>query len=563
VHVEQRGAGPLLGRDVEVRADPALADALPLLTDVLVRRLGRRLHVVEGVTRASGPGGAAPGPDAHVTPPATGQAVVEPVVVELVLDDSLPEEAYALETSPAGVVVRAAGAAGARHAVQTLRQLVGPAAFREAPVDDVPLPVPGVRIEDAPRFGYRGVLLDVARHHLPKREVMRFVDLAAAHKLSTVHLHLTDDQGWRVEIRAYPLLTQVGGWRHESQVGSSHSPHVDGRPHGGWYTQDDLREIVAFARTRGVTVVPEIDVPGHSQAAMAAYPQLATGTPPQEVWTRWGLSPHVLAPTEAVLDFYRTVLDEVVGIFDSPVVCLGGDEVRLGTWADDPTARLRVEELGLGDVDELLSWFVGQLAEHLRGHGRRTSVWDEVGGSRAPRDVVVNSWRGVRSALDALRDGHDVVVATEHEVYLDHRAAPGLDEPVPVGTVRTLEDVYGFDPVGPSIAEAVAEEGAGRVLGAQAQVWTEQLDSPQRVDYATFPRLCAFAEAVWSPVGARDWVSFETRLTGAHLARLDAAGVEHRPLRGPHPWQRRPGVPGWPLRVDALGQVVHAPTGDR
>ncbi|QCB95098.1 beta-N-acetylhexosaminidase [Cellulomonas shaoxiangyii] len=586
VRVTSRARGTAVWERVHVVLDPALAGALPLLADLVVRRLGRRLTVADRpgcAAPAPSPGGPArPAPlpangtaspvrpsadgTAPPAPPSADQPPPGALVVTLTHDPALAPEHHVLDVGPAGVEVRAAGADGARHAVQTLRQLVGPAAFRDAPLDASALPLPGVRVEDGPRFSHRGVLLDVARHFLPKREVLRFVELAAAHKLNVLHLHLTDDQGWRFEVRAFPRLTEVGGWRRESQLGSSRSPLFDGRPHGGWYTQDDLREIVAFARTRGVTVVPELDVPGHSQAAMAAYPELAAGTAPDEVWTRWGLNPHALAPTEAVLDFYRTVLDELVEVFDSPVVCLGGDEVPLDAWAADPAALARVGELGLEDVDELLPWFVGRLTEHLRGHGRRVSVWDEVGGARVPRDVVVNSWRGVRSGLDALRDGHDVVVCTEHRLYLDHRAAPGLDEPVPVGTVHTLEDVHAFEPVSPAAAETMAEDGAGRVLGAQAQVWTEQLDSPRRVDYATWPRLCAFAEVVWTPREMRERAGFadlERRLTGAHLARLDAAGVGYRPLEGPRPWQRRPGVPGWALRFDDLGQLVHTPTGER
>ncbi|WP_454050601.1 beta-N-acetylhexosaminidase [Cellulomonas sp. Marseille-Q8402] len=537
----------LLGDDAVLPAafvahlDPQLADARAVLLDVLAVRLGCAVTV--------DPDGGAP------------------AAVRVTHHPGMPEEDYRLTVDGARqpmVLVEAGGVAGARHAVRTLQQLAGPAAFRTVPTGSVDgVLLPGVLVDDGPRFGHRAVLLDVARHFMPKDGVLRFIDLASAHKLNVLHLHLTDDQGWRMEVRAFPRLTEVGAWRTESQVGSSRSPLRDGTPHGGYYTQDDLREIVAYARSRGVVVVPEIDVPGHSQAAIAAYPHLAPHLPPQQVWTRWGLNPHALGVSEEVLAFFRTVLDEVMEIFDAPMICLGGDEVPTQEWATDPAIVARAAELGLDDVDELVPWFVAQLAEHLRAHGRRATVWDEVGGARVPTDVVVNSWRGYRGGIDALRDGHDVVVCPEHEVYLDHRAAAGLDEPAPVGTVHTVEDVYRFEPLTEQVAEAAGEPGAGTVLGAQAHIWTEQLDSGRRVDYAAYPRLTAFAEVVWSPLERRDWSDFDRRLRGAHLARLDAAGVEYRPLDGPHPWQRRPAVPGWPLRFDELGRLVHAEDGAR
>ena len=537
----------LLGDDAVLPAafaahvDPELAGARALLLDVLAVRLGLTVTV-------------AAADDARAA-------------VRLAHRPGMPDEDYRLtvdgERTPV-VLIEAATAAGARHALRTLQQLAGPAAFRTVPAGAVGgLRLPGVLVDDGPRFGHRAVLLDVARHFMPKDGVLRFIDLASAHKLNVLHLHLTDDQGWRMEVRAFPRLTEVGAWRTESQVGSSRSPLRDGTPHGGYYTQDDLREIVAYARSRGVVVVPEIDVPGHSQAAIAAYPHLAPHLPPQQVWTRWGLNPHALGVSDEVLDFFRTVLDEVMEIFDAPMICLGGDEVPTQEWATDPETVARAAELGLDDVEELVPWFVAQLADHLRAHGRRATVWDEVGGARVPTDVVVNSWRGYRGGIDALRDGHDVVVCPEHEVYLDHRAAAGLDEPAPVGTVHTVEDVYRFEPLTEQVAEAAAEPGSGAVLGAQAHVWTEQLDSGRRVDYAAFPRLAAFAEVVWSPLERRDWRDFDHRLRAAHLARLDAAGVEYRPLDGPHPWQRRPAVPGWPLRFDELGRLVHAEDGAR
>ncbi len=478
-------------------------------------------------------------------------APAQSAAIRLLLDPALDAEAYRLEVGDA-VVISAGGAAGAFYGAQTLLQLMGPAALRQAPVvGSDAWPVPRVSVEDKPRFGYRGTMLDVARHFMPKENVLRFIEVMAMHKLNVLHLHLTDDQGWRVQINRYPKLTGTGAWRRESSLGSWRAGVFDGRPHGGFYTQDDLREIVAFAADRHITVIPEIDVPGHSQAAIAAYPELgagpAEGSAPVEVWTRWGINETVLEVSETSLEFYRNVLDEVVEIFPSPWISLGGDEVPLTQWQASTQAQAKAVELGLDDVSGLHSWFVGQLALHLQSHGRATSVWDEIGDGGLPEGALVASWRGYEGGIDALRKGYDVVMCPEHKLYLDHRQADGDDEPVPVGFVTTLQAVYEFEPL-PGVD---GTNFPGRLLGAQANIWTEHLDSPRRVQFAAFPRLSAIAEVFWSNPENRDYDEFLKRLTHAHLARLEAMGVEYRPLAGPAPWQQRPGVEGWKRDYDA------------
>lgn len=481
--------------------------------------------------------------------------------LRLAVDETLETGAYRLAVASDGARVSAADLAGAHSAVQTLRQLAGPQAFRTVALPGTAYAVPACEITDAPRFGWRGVLLDVARHFLPPREVRRFIDLAAAHHLNVVQLHLTDDQGWRVQIDRYPRLTEVGSWRTESNVGTWRAGVFDGRPHGGFYTKDDLREIVAYAHARGVTVVPEIDVPGHCEAVVAAYPELGTRKQPHEVRTTWGVSTEVLDPSDASVEFFRGVLDEVIEIFDSPWIAIGGDEVPTELWRVNPEIVARAQALGLPDVGAMHGWFLRALAEHLTERGRRAVVWDEGFGPQLPLDAVVTSWRGLAAGAQALEAGHDVVMAPEQVVYLDHRASDRDDEPIPAGFVRTVEDVLAFDPLPPEVLAAhpaLADDSgaAGTLRGGQAEVWSEYLDSPRRVDYAAWPRLAAFAEAVWSPAadrapGSTVSAEFMDRLRAHHLPRLDAAGVEYRPLAGPHPWQTRPGVQGFPRDLEA------------
>ncbi|MFF6998518.1 beta-N-acetylhexosaminidase [Streptomyces sp. NPDC008313] len=471
--------------------------------------------------------------------------------VRLYLDETLEPEAYRLDASRGrGVEIRGGGPAGVFWGAQTLRQLLGPDAFRRAPVrPDATYVIAQQVIEDAPRFPWRGLMLDVARHFTPKDGVLRCIDLLAAHKLNVLHFHLSDDQGWRVEIKRYPKLTETGSWRARTKFGHRASPLWEEKPHGGFYTQDDIREIVAYAASRQITVVPEIDVPGHSQAAIAAYPHLGNtdvvDTAALSVWDTWGVSRNVLAPTEDTLRFYEGVFEEILGLFPSVFVHIGGDECAKDQWRASAVAQARIAELGLDGEDALQAWFVRHFDTWLTARGRRLIGWDEILEGGLAEGAAVSSWRGYRGGITAARAGHDVVMCPEQQVYLDHRQHAGEDEPVPIGFVRTLEDVYRFEPVPPELTP----EEARHVLGAQANVWTEVMEDQGRVDYQTFPRLAAFAEVAWStlpPPAARDFADFERRM-GSHYARLDALGVAYRPPAGPRPWQRRPGVLGRPI----------------
>ncbi|MFJ4122068.1 beta-N-acetylhexosaminidase [[Kitasatospora] papulosa] len=474
--------------------------------------------------------------------------------IELRIDPALEPEGYRLTVVPdRGVRITGGSAAGVFWGAQTLRQLLGPEAFRRAPVGQgAARGIPATEIEDGPRFGWRGLMLDVARHFTPKDGVLRMLDLLAAHKLNVFHFHLTDDQGWRVEIKRYPRLTEVGAWRARTKYGHRASELWDETPHGGFYTQDDIREIVAYAAERHIRVVPEIDIPGHSQAAVSAYPELGNtdvvDTSALSVWDTWGVNPNVLAPTDHTLRFFEGVFEELLDLFPadtSPFIHVGGDECPKDQWRQSPTAQARIAELGLKDEDELQSWFIRHFDRWLTDRGRRLIGWDEILEGGIAEGAAVSSWQGYAGGIAAAEAGHDVVMCPLQQVYLDYRQDAGPDEPMPIGYVRTLEDVYRFEPVPPGLSE----EAAGHVLGTQVNVWTEVMQNRQRVDYQVFPRLAAFAEVAWSRLpapGERDFAAFERRME-THYARLDALGVDYRPPTGPLPWQRRPGVLGRPI----------------
>ncbi|MFF3957128.1 beta-N-acetylhexosaminidase [Streptomyces sp. NPDC001890] len=461
-------------------------------------------------------------------------------VIDLRLGEGLGPEAYRLRVTSGGVLIEGGDRAGVFYGCQSLLQLLPAEVHRRAETTGVRWAMPVVRIEDAPRFAWRGTMLDVARHFMPKHDVLRFLDLMAMHRLNTLHLHLTDDQGWRVEILRHPKLTEIGAWRRESPLGASPDAPGDGRPHGGFYTQDDIREIVGYAEQRHITVVPEIDIPGHSQAAIAAYPELGVGGGQSEVWTRWGVNPRVLNTEESTVGFFRDVLDEIMDLFPGPVIGVGGDECPTTEWREDARSQELMRERGLSHENELRSWFVRQLGSHVTSRGRQLLGWDDLLEDEVPAGTVVASWRGMTGAVTAARRGLQVIACPDDQVYLDYRQSERSDEPIPVAVPVTVETAYGFDPVPPELTDAER----AHVLGGQANIWTEHMDSPRTVDYFAFPRLCAVAEALWT-TGDRRYEEFRGRLD-RHLARLDAVGVEYRRETGPLPWQTRPGIEGRP-----------------
>ncbi|MCG8512492.1 MAG: beta-N-acetylhexosaminidase, partial [Rhodospirillales bacterium] len=377
----------------------------------------------------------------------------------------LGNEGYKLKVSKQGIDLIAAKPAGLFYGIQTLRQLLPPAVFRSAPVAGVEWTVPAVHITDYPRFQWRGLLLDPARHFLPKADVLRMIDVMAIYKLNSLQLHLTDDQGWRIEIKKYPKLTEVGAWRDETLIGHlSSSPHrFDGRRHGGYYTQADAREIVAYATERHINVVPEIEMPGHFRAAIASYPWLGVFPEKQKdlkPWTRWGISTDILAPRPEGVQFCKDVLSEVMDLFPSKFIHIGGDEAKKDQWKQSEEIQKMIRDLGLKNEAELQSWFIKQIDVFLTEHDRRLIGWDEIlEGGLAPGATVM-SWRGTAGGIAAAEAGHDVVMAPYSHTYFDYYQGPPENEPLAIGGMLPLRQVYSFEP----IPQQLNEQQAKRIL---------------------------------------------------------------------------------------------------
>jgi hexosaminidase len=436
----------------------------------------------------------------------------------------LRPEGYVLEIDAGGARVTASDDAGLFYGAITLWQLLTPAPGR-GPVRLAPM-----RIEDHPRFVWRGLMIDSARHFQPPVEIERMIDAMALHKLNVLHWHLTDDQGWRLQIRKYPRLTEVGAWRTPAPG----SPDGAG-PYGGYYTQDEVRRIVAYAEARHITVVPEIEMPGHALSALLAYPQFGAGAAPRpQDQANWGVLPYVYGVDEASLGFARDVLTEVMELFPGRDIHVGGDEAERERWNASPAAQARLAELGGVDPAALQADFTRKIARFLQAHGRRLVGWDEIlEGGELPGDAVVTSWHGVAGALAAAAKGHDAVLAPAPTLYLDNRQGLGPDEPPGRGYLVALKDVYGFEP----LPAGAKPEIARHILGLQANIWTEHVRTGDNLEAMAFPRLAAAAEDGWTDSANKSWSGFVGRLPalfGRYQAlglKADAAAVSVRIVR--------------------------------
>jgi hexosaminidase len=432
------------------------------------------------------------------------------------------------------VTIRAATPAGVFYGMQTLRQLLPVDIFREARTNGVSWQVPAVAIEDVPRFQWRGAHLDVSRHFLPKEFVKKYIDLLALHKLNRFHWHLTDDQGWRLEIARYPKLTSVAGWRSETLIGhdvddrQSSARQFDGVRHGGFYTQADAREIVAYAADRFVTVVPEIEMPGHSQAVVSAYPELGSTNEPVQPRTNWGISPYLLNPTDETVEFMKNVLDEVLAVFPGTWIHAGGDEAVKTQWKNNPSIQSRIQALGLKDENEMQSWFMRQIDAYLTSKNRRLVGWDEILDGGLADNATVMSWRGINGAVAAARAGHDAVLTPTSNTYFDYyQSRDTKNEPLAIGGFLPLDRVYNWEPMP---AALISDPQLQRhILGVQGQLWTEYIPTTKQAEYMAFPRLTALAEVAWTPTAQRQFDDFLRRMT-THLQRLAILDVNFRPL---------------------------------
>ncbi len=447
-------------------------------------------------------------------------------VIECKLSEEIKgDEAYRLEVKPGGIIIEARTPHGLFYGFQTLRQLLPAEIESPERIDGVEWRIPCVKIEDNPVFGYRGMMLDPVRHFMPKEFVMKFIDLLAYHKLNTFHWHLTDDQGWRIEIEKYPKLTSVGGFRNRTLVGHARNkpPYEwDQTRYGGFYTKEDIREVVEYARSRFVTVIPEIEMPGHAVAALAAYPEYSCSGGPFEVEGMWGVFNDIFCCREETFGFLEDILDEVMELFPSEYIHIGGDEAPKIRWKRCHACQEMMKEQGLETEEQLQTYFVGRIENYLSSHGRRIIGWDEIMEGGCPQRATVMSWRGIKGGVEAARQGYDVIMAPNTHLYFNHYQADPASEPLAQGGFSPLEKVYAFDPV----PHELTPEEAVHIRGIQANTWSEYIATPEHMEYMLFPRAAALSELAWSRPENRDYDHFLQRLE--HIfKRYDYLGVNY------------------------------------
>lgn len=438
------------------------------------------------------------------------------IVLDIEQIDHPVPGAYAMVVKTDGIDIGGAGSLGTFYAVQSLIRLL-PMEKKKS------LSIPCMDIDDKPRFAYRGMHLDAARHFFPVEFVKKYIDFIAMYKMNTFHWHLTDDQGWSIEIKKYPKLTQVGAYRNGTIIGRYPGKGNDHTRDGGFYTQEQVKEIVRYAADRYITIIPEIEMPGHASAAIAAYPQLScfpdepTKIPKNVTWSgdssgkhvqqAWGVFPDVFAPTEYTFGFLQDVLDEVVPLFPGKYIHIGGDECPKDNWKRSAFCQQLIKEKDLKDEHGLQSYFIQRIEKYLNGKGKQIIGWDEIlEGGLAPNATVM-SWRGEKGGIEAAKQNHNVVMTPGGWLYFDHTQTKNEDS-VTIGGYTTVQKTYSYEPVP---AELSAEQSK-YILGAQANVWSEYIKYPSKVEYMIFPRMGALSEVLWSSKSARNWADFEKRM---------------------------------------------------
>ena len=437
-------------------------------------------------------------------------------------DNSLKQEEYKLDITPERIVVASSAANGAFYAVQTLLQML-PNEIYSNEKRNCKWSVPCATIEDSPRFSYRGMHLDVCSHFFDTTFIKRYIDLMAMHKFNVFHWHLTEDQGWRIEIKKYPELTEKGSVRKETVIGTLYSGIYDGTPYGGFYTQQEIREIVEYAAKRCITVLPEIEMPGHARAAIACFPHLSCGLEESyELATRWGVFRQVYCPKDETFAFLEDVLTEVMELFPSQLIHIGGDECPKSSWKKCPHCQMMIRKHGLKDEFELQSYFIQRMEKFINSKGRSIIGWDEIlQGGLAPNATVM-SWLGEEGGIKAAQLSHYAVMAPHTKYYMDYYQGDPDTEKLCMGHFVPLKEVYDYNPV----PEVLKPEERQYIKGVEACVWTEYVENPQRVEYMAYPRALAVAESGWSNPSGKNWENFVERLQD-HFGRLDARGVNY------------------------------------
>ena len=436
------------------------------------------------------------------------------------MNAGLKTECYTINAQPTRIVIDYGDGAGAFYALQTLFQLLPTEIYAQERQKGVKWAVPCCSIDDAPRFEYRGMHLDVCLHFFDFEFLKRYIDIMAAHKVNRFHWHLTEDQGWRIEIKKYPLLTEKGQWRKETVIGSLKTGIYDGIPHGGYYTQEQAKELVKYAAERYVTIIPEIELPGHALAAIACYPELSCGLEDHyETATKWGVFKQVYCPKESTFKFLEDVFDEIFEIFPSELIHIGGDECPKASWKACPHCQALIKKLGLKDEFELQSYFVRRMEKYINSKGRQIIGWDEIlQGGLAPNAKVM-SWLGEEGGIKAAQQHHEAVMSPHYKYYLDYWQADPYSEPQAMGGPTTLKMMYDYEPV----PEVLTAQEARYIIGVEGCVWTEYMPTPERVEYMAWPRMCAIAETGWTKQ-EKDWDGFTRRLEH-HFGRLDGLEV--------------------------------------
>ena len=437
-------------------------------------------------------------------------------------NDALGDEEYRLQVTSKKVEIQAKTGKGAFYGLQTLLQLM-PAPIYGNELSTVALTVPNCLIEDAPRFSYRGLMLDVGRYFFSVDAVKRYIDLMAIYKLNTFHWHLTEDQGWRIEIKKYPLLTSISSVRKESMLAHYPDQKYDGKPHGGFYTQEQIKEVVAYATSKYIQVIPEIEMPGHSTAVLAAYPQFgANGDKILQVKTKWGVAEDVLFPREETFTFLEDVLTEVMALFPGQYIHVGGDECPKTQWKESRFCQDLIKKLGLKDENELQSYFIRRIDKFVTSKGKKLLGWDEILEGGISPNAMVMSWRGTKGGIEAAKQNHDVVMSPNSYFYIDYYQSEAKTEPIAIGGFLPLSKCYSFEP---DLPELTAEE-AKHVVGIQANLWTEYISNLPYAEYMTYPRALALSEVSWSPKGSKNYEDFKKRLKG-HMPSMDALKINY------------------------------------